>query len=786
MATAMTVKRKHPLAKCEECPLARKDAAPTSGPADAKVAIVSRSPGLYDIQARKPFGGPSGQVLDHLLNENGYKRDEVLVTNVVLCDTEAPPAKAIECCKPRLEAELSKADTIIAAGAEPARMLAGATSITAARGFVKDRVAKDNGRIKLQRVIVTNNPAVVWKESDQFPYLIADFKLALSPPPELVYPEIRVCDNRRSVMSALAKLTKGYIVSADLEGHRPHIECIGLAPSTDLTYVITRKGYEKAQEEVKAFFENTHINCLWHNGIYDVKLLKDNGINGDVSEDTFALSYLIDERPGTHSLGYLARTYLGWPNYEPAIVEKYKQTGELPTTKEEWDQFYEYNGKDCSAAFQLYDILYKKVEDEGMIPLYQRQYIPFFNTLTNIERRGFRYSVNRAADLNEEVILPKLAELTTRLREISGLEFYNPRSAPQTKGIVYERWGLKHRLRSTAKKKKDGFDKDVRKEVREERFTCQPRFKQKLIEFATIHDTYQSINTQRGTFIEGLIKRVKADGRLYCEFNPCGTVTGRISSRDPNFQNITRQARDVVPGIRTLFLPSKGNVIVQADYSQAELRCIAVLSDCAPLKHIYENSNISLHHETAKRYYGHSNYDKDQYTACKNMNFGICYLQGAVTFSQQYGLTKQEAQSYIDLWWTTFPETRVWVDHIRQVMEKDTEVVSPFGFKRRFHLITPDNVDELHRQAVNMVPQNTASTLTMSATIELDRAGVPIVSTVHDSIIADVPEDEAMDVGKLMKEVMERQAKEQLDWDLPFKVDISIGPTWGDVEEIEL
>jgi DNA polymerase-1 len=493
---------------------------------------------------------------------------------------------------------------------------------------------------------------------------------------------------------------------------------------------------------------------------------------------------MLDERPGTHSLAYLARQFLGWPNYEPKEVEDYKATGQLDPNNME--AFYDYNAKDVSATLQLYDIMYPKVEEEGCDRLYQRQMIPFFNALTNIERRGFIYSKEKAADLNEEVILPKLRELTQRLRVLTGLEFYNPRSSVQTKGIVYERWGLKHKLRSTPKKKKDGFDKDVRKAVRDGNFTCNSRFRNKMIEFAEVMDLFQTINTQRGTFIEGLIKRTRPDGRLYCEFNPCGTVTGRISSRNPNFQNITRQARDVVPGIRTLFRASPGNVIVQADYSQAELRCIAVESDCKALKDIYYNSGISLHHETAKKYYGHSNYTKDEYTICKNMNFGICYLQGAGTFSQTYGLTYKEAQEYIDLWWTTFPETRVWVDHVKELVQRDTEVVNAFGRKRRFHLVTLDNLDDLHRQAVNMIPQSTASEFTISACIELDRLGVPLVSTVHDSNIADVPEDEAMDVAKLMKEVMERQPKELLDWDLPFVVDISIGPTWGDVEEIEL
>ena len=186
--------RKHPLANCPECPLAKKDCAPTAGPADAKVALVSRSPGFHDAQAGRPFAGPSGQVLDHLLGLYNVQRSDILTTNVVLCETDSPPLKAIECCKPRLEAEIASADTIIAAGAEAARLLSGFGSIDAQRGFVKDRVSNTNGRIKLQRVIVTNNPAVVLRESDTFPNLVNDFKLALDPPSTPKDPTVTIVD----------------------------------------------------------------------------------------------------------------------------------------------------------------------------------------------------------------------------------------------------------------------------------------------------------------------------------------------------------------------------------------------------------------------------------------------------------------------------------------------------------------------------------------------------------------------------------------------------------------
>lgn len=769
---------KHPLADCEGCPLQKRDVAPTSGPDNAKIVLVSRSPGRYDAMARKPFAGMSGLVVDHLLEENGYSRKQVKCTNIVLCETDDPPKEAIKRCSVRLAADMDSADTIIAAGAEPAREIA-KTTLTKGRGIVHERVSTD---FRIQRVIVTNNPAAVIRDSDNYPNLVSDFRLALNPPKPAQIPDVRICDNRDSVLGALDDVSGRSIVAADLEGHRPHIECVGLSYDPSFAYVLTRKGIESAWTEVKRFFESDNV-FLWHNGIYDVKLLKDNDINGRINHDTFALSYVLDERPGTHSLGYLLRLHLGWPNYEPESVEHYKETGELPA---DINELHDYCGKDTGGTLQLFDELTPLVEKEEVSQLVERTYIPFFNALTDIERRGFIYDIERAADLNEEVVIPLLRDLTGQLATIAGAELYNPMSTKQTRAIVYDRWGLKHKLRDTGKKKRQtGFDKDVRREIREGRFESHTRARDKLIEFATVYDRFRTVETQRGTFIEGLIKRVRPDGRLYCEFNPCGTVTGRTSSRNPNFQNITREARDVVPGIRTLFLPSPGNVIIQADYSQAELRCIATFSDCEAMKAIYSDSSRSLHKETAAKFYG-PNYTKEQYVKSKNINFGVCYLQSAESFAQMYTMPVDEARAYIDTWFDTFPEIAEWVDEIRDRIEKDNVLRSPFGSKRRFHLITPDNINDLHREGVNFLPQNTAGLLTVSAIIDLWRWEVPIVSTVHDSIIVDAPEDEAKDIAGIMKQTMESMAYEQLGWDLPFKVDISVGPSWGEVEETDI
>jgi DNA polymerase-1 len=151
-----------------------------------------------------------------------------------------------------------------------------------------------------------------------------------------------------------------------------------------------------------------------------------------------------------------------------------------------------------------------------------------------------------------------------------------------------------------------------------------------------------------------------------------------------------------------------------------------------------------------------------------------------------YGVPFDVAQEYIDAWWKDFPTIKKWVESVHIEVVKTGVVVNPFGRKRRFQLITRENKADVQREALNFLPQSTASEFTLASVVELNASGVPIVATVHDSIVADVPERDAIDVGIQMKRVMEAMPKKKIGWELPITVDVSIGPNWGAVEEVEL
>lgn len=785
---------KHPLADCNNCPLKEAACVPSQiPPQGSKIAFVSRSPGVYDARTGIPFSNPRGSkaVLDHLLGRYGVTRNDIIATNVVLCRSDDPPKEAIKACSARLESEIEECDLIIAGGAEATAQLTRYKGVHRARGFSIDRTSWRSG--KDQRVVVTNNPAMVVRNSDAYPDMVKDFKRAFDPPPKPIFPSVEVIQDGNTIRSVLEKWLETSFddspLASDLEWHPNNkIECAGFSKSPDKAVVLAGDGLRQRDNFLllKRFYERSDIQFIWHNGKADTKVLRLSEIAGRADEDTFLLSYALDERPGYHKLEYLLSEEFGWPDYEPKSVQHFKKTGEfLDPANRSRMELYKYNGMDTAGTLQLYE---KFVKDDELDHNLYRRLLKAADRFTTVELNGFHYDWVEACNINEREIFYKLADIKEYLREVSEHTLLNPRSSDQVRAIWYGEWGLKHKLRDQGKKK---LSKSVGKEVREEildgRFTCNPKHKEKLVRFVDEFVHWQKITKMQDSFIEGLVRRVQRDGKLYCNFNVGGTATGRTSSSKPNFQNIMREGYQEIPGIRTLFLPSPGNVIINADLSQAELRACAKESGDPNLSGIFRDSTRSLHKERAAKFYG-ENYTKEEYVKAKNINFGVTYGQSAAAFAQMYHMPQKEAQDYIDSWWRDFPVLLEWTKEVGNRAIKDGRIKSPFGHTRRFYLITSENIGDVRRQAVDFLPQNIAAWLAISAIIELVDNGVRVVATVHDSIAADVPEDEAKDVAKFMKDTMQKQAPAELGWnldDIPFLADVSIGPNWGTLEELE-
>lgn len=786
--------RKHPLAICEKCELADKRCAPSTGSKSAKVAVVSRSPGKSEAISGKVFSGTSGKVLNALLGEHGYERKDILATNVVLCETEKPSKNAIECCAPRLDSEIGECKTIIACGTEAVQTLTGARGVHSARGY-----AHTNERG--QRIIATFNPAAALHKTETYPDLVKDFRLALSPPPPAQYPQVRWTDDVTEAKSWVRTILQDglpNVVGVD-------IESFGLAHTAGLaSFAISGQDGRKAiafglkivsdtdfvRNYLRPLLEQPDTQYIWHNGKFDVKNLRTKNVPARVDEDTMLLSYVLDERPGTHSLEYVAMDVLGWDNYEPPSVKKFKRSRELHAEGriENPEELYVYNAYDAAATVQLYPLLRERAAADSVMRPYEQLLLPASRCFTQIELAGVHYDANRAADIWEQDIMPLLWRWREEMAAIADLPALNPNSSQQVAAWIYDTCGAVVSL--DRKGKERSVDKAVRTEILEDRFfirsdVVQQATRSKLKKFCKLLTDWKGLDKQRGTYIEGIIRVLGPDGKVYTSFKEIGTETGRLSSKAPNLQNLTR-IRPGMPNIRALFVSSPGRTILSADYSQAELRTIAVFSGDTKLLSVYEKG-LDLHSITARRFYG-ENFTKEQRSLAKNCNFGGFYGQTAKTFQEKHGIPEKDAQPYLEWMWEEFTEVAAWVEEIEQRILTDGFLVTPFGRKKRFHLITNYNKAAAFREGVNFMVQSTAHDFTLWSLIELHRQFDPkdcqIFVEVHDSIGCDVETNYMPTAGKLLKTVMESAPKETIGWTLPFTVDLAAGPSWGEVEEL--
>ena len=796
---------KAPGAKCDECPLRTRPFAPSEKATAAvtKAVIISRSPGKHDTAAGRPFAGPSGKLLDYCLERAGVSRADVFTSNVVLCETDsldgASGNQAIKSCLPRLERELEavKTDTYVAAGAEALRVLSnGKLKLRSARG---KRITNGAGQI----LVATYNPAAALRDSVVFPDLLQDINRAFTPKKHVAVPTVSWTiqpGEALGFIDALERYEYGCIVGIDIESTglsaTDRVLSIGFSPRDQRSFVIGKEGlaHPEVFRRVKEYFTKPY-KFLFHNGKFDIKLLRNSGITtAHVDEDTLLLSYVLDERPGVHSLDYLVQNELDWAAYEPQSVRDGKKYGftEQPVARKlktkvvidyegfsAWNDLYKYNGYDTAGSRQVFGVLSKRVDDEGIRSVYDRLLIPASNCLCDVEAHGVCFNVDEARRISRDIVVPELDRLLRLCRGISGHDDLNLNSHQQVSRFLYDECGVTNPL--FRRDKERSVDSPVRVELL--RLSSES---DRVIEFVRTMERFKKLDKLRGTYLDSLAARVDADGRIRCDFLLHGTESGRLSSRNPNLQNVPRGGKDGLPNIRSLFVAPEGRVIVQADYSQAELRTIAVTSGDTSLLEIYE-SGKDLHTEVATELFG-SDFSKEQRVIAKNYNFGIAYGQESFSFSQMYHISQQQARRDIDKWWSRFPGVRKWTREVHKRMRMNGELLSAFGRKRRFPLITENTLDHMQKEAVNFLIQSTASDFTLWSLIrlmndrELDLERCFPIILVHDSIVLESDVGYEKEASAIVAATMARAPMESLGWSgIPFDCDVQVGHTWGDV-----
>ena len=485
--------------------------------------------------------------------------------------------------------------------------------------------------------------------------------------------------------------------------------------------------------------------------------------------DTLIASYLLDATRSGHDLGDLALETLG---YKAIALEEVVGKGAkaLNPADVPVDAVFEYAGERSDLALQVADHLGRQLADDGLELLYRDLELPLLPVLADLERAGVRLDVDTLA-AQSAAMDAQLSALQTEIHALAG-EAFNINSPRQLSTILFEKLQLPSRKR-TGKTKAASTSVDV------------------LEELALVHDLprkvleWRSLAKLKGTYIDALPQLVNPDtGRLHTSFNQAVAATGRLSSRDPNLQNIPIRTA-VGREIRGAFTAPPGAMLISADYSQIELRVLAHLSGDSNLTGAFERGE-DIHAQTAFKVFGaDSGLDPHELRRrAKIVNYALLYGKTAFTLSKDIGVAPKAAQSFIDAYFEGFPAVRAYLEKTLDTARETGVVTTMFDRRRRVPEIVSRNGQlrsAAERVAVNMPIQGSAADILKRAMIDVHAALPPdtrMLLTVHDELLIEAPESQARDVAELVRTKMESA----VELSVPLTVDVGIGRNWKEAK----
>lgn len=761
---------KAPLAKCEKCTLYAQPFVSTYGPAKAKLVIVGEAPGREEVRTGRPFfpreSPPNaGYLLHEALRQLGVDQEAIAYTNVVLCHPEGnrdPTSDEVVACKERLLYEVKEREpkVIIALGNFAAR-----TILTTRLGVAALRTMDHT--LFGARVIPTYHPAALFRMGSLFPDFAADLERAIKllhgnislERPKILF---TIIDTKAQLIQLLNIVESP--ISLDLETdalNKQHgnILCNGIAWKSSKDGIVRAAVFA---EEVVYDSECHRILNPWlrqqhqiyHNAPFDAGFLWAKNYDGArIDDDTMLMAYALDERRGSHGLENLAKVYFDAPNWKQIYLDRYLKTKKTSYREVPRAALYPYNAHDAYYTRILYDALWKEM-DEPLRRLYKGLMLPASNALLRMEMRGIRIDQEYAKTLGEEYGRRR-SEALQIIQDTIGDKEFNPNSPKQVQAMMRER----------------GFNLvSTKKEIMEE--LPDPMAK-KVLEC-------RHLTKMISTYIEGFVEWADDNSRVHPEYKQHDTVTGRLSAQDPPIQTVPR-----APTERNLFVAPPGRVLVYADYNMHEYRVVAYLSGDSWLKQVFKDGR-DLHTEMVQEYFKGVRLPEgiDARTAAKMVNFGLLFGRGAWSLSVQLEMSEQEAQALIDRYFERMPKVAAFMK--RQENEALTKgmIETVFGRRRRFGLITRENVHEITKQAFNYPVQSTASDVALTSLIEIDKQidpkiAIP-VTILHDGILVEANIDKADEVAKQVTEIMMQAPRDTLPGlDFEWHVDTKVGDRWG-------
>ncbi|HET8799316.1 MAG TPA: DNA polymerase I, partial [Thermoanaerobaculia bacterium] len=434
-----------------------------------------------------------------------------------------------------------------------------------------------------------------------------------------------------------------------------------------------------------------------------------------------------------------------------------------------------YLGEKSDLAMALRAILEPELRrDPALADIYERIEMPLFPVLARLEERGIRIDAEllraMARTMGEQI-----AALEKRIYAEAGMEF-NINSPLQLGQVLFEKLNY-----PVIKKTKTTKSYSTSVEVLEELASHGFAVPQLILQHRELHKL-------KGTYVDALPLLVAADGRVHTTFNQAVAATGRLSSSDPNLQNIpirTQTGRE----IRKAFIADEGWVLLSADYSQVELRILAHISGDASLIETFRRGE-DIHRATASKMFGipQDELTAEQRRAAKTINFGVLYGMSSFRLSNELNISGTQAKEWIEAYFNRYPKIQEYLDRTLDEARRTGKVTTLFGRVRyipEIHNRSFTVRGNAERMATNAPIQGTAADILKMAMIALERklgahsSGARMLLTVHDEIVIEAPEPGASDVAGIVKETMENIFPLQV----PLAVDVHWGKSWYDAKE---
>jgi len=533
-------------------------------------------------------------------------------------------------------------------------------------------------------------------------------------------------------------------------------------------------GVQDALAELKGILEDARLRKAGHDLKFDAIVLERHGVAlAGIETDTMLASYLLDATRSAHPLEELAIEHAGYKALREEDVCG-RGARAIPFADLPLETALDYAGERSDLALQLSGTLRALVRRESLETLYDELELPLIPVLVAIERAGVRIDGPALAGQSQHVD-QELASRSAQIFELAGEQF-NINSPQQLSKILFDKLQLPT-LKRNVKTKTASTSVEV------------------LEELALAHDLprlileWRALQKLKGTYIDALPQLVNPDtGRVHTCFNQAVAATGRLSSSDPNLQNIpirTELGRE----IRRAFVAERDHVLISADYSQIELRVLAHLSGDEALVEAFRRGE-DIHDRTARKVFGADSGlgGHELRRRAKIINYALLYGKTAYTLAKDIGVTQQAAQEFINAYFAGFPGVRAFIDNLLAEARETGVVKTMFGRRRLVPELASRNGqirNAAERVAVNLPIQGTAADILKKAMIDVHAAlpalaggRVRMILTVHDELLFEAPRDAAEDAAARVRDLMEAA----VELKVPLTVDVGIGENWKEAK----